>query len=79
MAQQGIVGDTCPLARATHALSEARSLLCLPGASRESPLLLHLGRAAKAGSAGSLCFSAGWQARVSVRDPGKPGWLPLLD
>lgn len=68
--RRGTVGDTRPLARAAHVLSEARCFLCLPRASRESPSLLHLGRAAKAGSAGSrslLSRLAGFASSPGMR------------
>lgn len=38
-----------------------------------------LGQLPRLGVLAATCFSAGWQACIFTRDPGKPGWLSLPD
>lgn len=54
------------------------SFVCLvpPGKAHCSSTL---GELPRLGALAAVCSSAGWQARVSRRDPGKPGWLLLPD
>lgn len=49
---------------------------CLQG---KAHCLSTLGELPRLAELAAALSSAGWQARVSVRDPGKPGWLLLQD